>query len=471
MSASFWFIAGMLTGVTATAVVLPRWRSAARPEARRALRFAVASGGGCAVVAAAYLTFGSPRPLDQPATAAAPADHPASSLASPTGKAVSMAEATDRLERRLAQAGGSPQDWQLLAQSYEFMGRTEDAQRARKHAVGTASSQPATITDATLAAGQAIMAGSAFAPSAANPAATPADSLGGSVDSVPELEQRVRAHPTDSEAWLALADAHRQRRELAAARSAFRKAIALHGMGAQAWADYADVVGTLSGGTLDGEAAKAIQAALAIDPTNAKALWLEASRNHQQRRYAQALNVWQRLRTVLPSGSPDIPLVDANIAEAAQLAGVPNPQRAGDAATGSVAILPAATLQDPSSRGEGTGSAAGISGTVSIEDHLASRVEAGAVLFIYAKAVDSPGAPLAVMRVTATTWPVPFHLDDSMAMLPARRLSQFPRVVVEARISRTGQAAPGPGDLYVTSDVLSPGTARKVALVINRQIG
>ena len=102
---------------------------------------------------------------------------------------------------------------------------------------------------------------------------------------------------------------------------------------------------------------------------------------------------------------------------------------------------------------------------------VAVRVERDATLFIYAKAVDAPGPPLAVMRTTAKAWPVSFRLDDSMAMLPSRKLSQFDKVVIEARISRSGQAAPAPGDLYVTSDVLRPSAGKKLALVINHEIG
>ncbi len=64
-----------------------------------------------------------------------------------------------------------------------------------------------------------------------------------------------------------------------------------------------------------------------------------------------------------------------------------------------------------------------------------------------------------------------FRLDDSMAMIPSRRLSQFDKVVIEARISQSGQAAPSPGDLYVRSDVLRPAGSKKLALVINREIG
>ena len=81
------------------------------------------------------------------------------------------------------------------------------------------------------------------------------------------------------------------------------------------------------------------------------------------------------------------------------------------------------------------------------------------------------GPPLAVLRTTAAAWPVSFHLDDSMAMIPSRRLSQFDKVVVEARISRSGQATPSSGDLYVTSPVLHPAAGKKLALVINREIG
>ena len=58
-----------------------------------------------------------------------------------------------------------------------------------------------------------------------------------------------------------------------------------------------------------------------------------------------------------------------------------------------------------------------------------------------------------------------------MAMIPSRRLSQFDKVVVEARISRSGQAMPSTGDLYVTSPVIHPSGGQKLALVINREIG
>jgi uncharacterized lipoprotein YbaY len=115
--------------------------------------------------------------------------------------------------------------------------------------------------------------------------------------------------------------------------------------------------------------------------------------------------------------------------------------------------------------------AAVVSGVVSVDSRIASLVQPHATLFVYAKSADSPGAPLAFVRVTVSGWPVSFRLDDSTAMLPTRKLSQFRRVVVEARVSRNGQVMPAAGDLYVESEILNPRAARKLTLVINRKIG
>ncbi len=207
-------------------------------------------------------------------------------------------------------------------------------------------------------------------------------------------------------------------------------------------------------GSLTGAAGSAIDSALALDPSNTKALWLKASQAHEQRHFTDALTWWKRLRAALPANSPDARIIDGNIAEDTSLAGL-----APVSASSAAAAAPAAA------------GAAEVSGTVSIDSHLAARVQRDATLFIYAKAADSPGPPLAVLRTTAAAWPVTFHLDDSMAMIPSRRLSQFDKVVVEARISRSGQATPSAGDLYVTSPVLHPAAGKKLALVINREIG
>jgi cytochrome c-type biogenesis protein CcmH len=263
----------------------------------------------------------------------------------------------------------------------------------------------------------------------------------------------VAANPRDAQSWLALAELRRSQRDYAGSRAAYLKLVELRAMSAQSWADYADVLGSLAGGSLTGDAGRAIDSALALDGNNPKALWLKASQANEQHRYGEALSWWKKLRSALPADSPDARMVDANIAEASALAGAPPP-------------APAAAVAAPASAATG----AEVSGTVSLDRRFADRVQPDATLFIYAKAADSPGPPLAVLRTTVGTWPVTFRLDDSLAMMPSRRLSQFERVVIEARISRSGQATPAAGDLYVTSPVLHPSPGTRLALVIDREI-
>jgi cytochrome c-type biogenesis protein CcmH len=54
--------------------------------------------------------------------------------------------------------------------------------------------------------------------------------------------------------------------------------------------------------------------------------------------------------------------------------------------------------------------------------------------------------------------PLRFSMDDSMAMSPQMKMSNFDQVVVVARISKSGNAMPQPGDLMGISKPLALGT-------------
>jgi cytochrome c-type biogenesis protein CcmH len=84
---------------------------------------------------------------------------------------------------------------------------------------------------------------------------------------------------------------------------------------------------------------------------------------------------------------------------------------------------------------------------VSLSPQLAAKAAPGDIVFIFARAAEGPRMPLAIQRKTVADLPIDFTLDDSMAMSPAMKLSNFPRVVVGARISKSGNAMPSPGDL------------------------
>jgi cytochrome c-type biogenesis protein CcmH len=109
-----------------------------------------------------------------------------------------------------------------------------------------------------------------------------------------------------------------------------------------------------------------------------------------------------------------------------------------------------------------------ITGTVRLAPALAARASPEDVVFIFARATEGGGMPLAIVRKRVAELPAAFTLDDSQAMSPAARLSSAQQVVVTARVSKSGQATPQPGDLEGASAPVAPGSpaARGVSVEI-----
>ncbi len=78
--------------------------------------------------------------------------------------------------------------------------------------------------------------------------------------------------------------------------------------------------------------------------------------------------------------------------------------------------------------------------------------------------------PLAVLRAKVSDLPLAFKLDDSMAMSPGLTISSVPLVTVGARISKTGNAIPQPGDLAGEATGVAPGTSG-IAIRIGSVVG
>jgi hypothetical protein len=116
-------------------------------------------------------------------------------------------------------------------------------------------------------------------------------------------------------------------------------------------------------------------------------------------------------------------------------------------------------------------SAPEVDGDVELAEVLKSRVPAGLTLFIIAKALDSPGIPVAIVRTTTSRWPMSFTLNDASAMVPDRKLSTAGSVTVEARVSRSGTATPQPGDFQSVVMTVNPRERKAVRLLIDHVIG
>ncbi len=112
----------------------------------------------------------------------------------------------------------------------------------------------------------------------------------------------------------------RVQRRFAEAAAKYREAVLADPADADAWADLADSAAAAAGKDLT-VGREAIQRALAIDPRHRKALWLRASLELQEGRYADAAATWRELQPLVAAGSGDARVIAANIAEADALAG------------------------------------------------------------------------------------------------------------------------------------------------------
>jgi cytochrome c-type biogenesis protein CcmH len=268
-----------------------------------------------------------------------------------------------------------------------------------------------------------------------------------------KLAGRLEQQPDDAEGWAMLARSYSVLGRHADAAGAFKRAAALRTDDADLLADYADALAMANNRSLEGEPLRLVQRALKLDPNNLKALSLAGTAAFDRRDYASAIEFWQRVSAVGPSDNEFVQQVQDSIAEArASLAGAPA------AAKPSAGAAPAQSA-----------AVASVSGTVSLAPALAKQASPGDTVFIFARPADGSRMPLAIQRKQVKDLPLKFTLDDSMAMAPERKLSSAARVVIGARISKSGDAMPRPGDLQGASAPVAPG-ASGVKIEINEAV-
>lgn len=249
-----------------------------------------------------------------------------------------------------------------------------------------------------------------------------------------QLEKPSGNPAADLQGWTMLARSYAALRRFADADRAYARAIALAPRDAQLLADRADVLAVLQGRSTAGEPDRLIAEALRIDPKNPKALALAGSAAFERKDFAAASGYWRQARDLAPTGSEFAAGLDRSLAAA---------RAAGGDADAAVSVAPAT----PPAR---------IAGSVRLSPALVAKALPTDTVFVFARAAEGSRMPLAILRRTVAELPFDFTLDDSLAMSPQTRLSGASRVIVGARISRSGNAMPQPGDLRGESAVVGP---------------
>ncbi len=270
---------------------------------------------------------------------------------------------------------------------------------------------------------------------------------------VEQLAERLRAEPDNLEGWLMLARSYVFMQRFSDAVGAYANANRLAGdTNAALLVDYADAVAMASNRKLTGMPAELLRKALAIDPNNLKGLWLTGHLYYQQEDYARAIEYFERVAAELPADSENGRAVAEQLRQARLRAGAPDTAPAEPSAPTSAATAGKSVKVE-----------------VTLDPALQNQVSPEDTLFIFARAVQGPRMPLAIVRRQAKDLPFTVTLDDSLAMSPAMSMSKFDEVTVGARISKSGNAMTQSGDLSGAVSPVRLGSDETIRITIDQR--
>jgi len=293
---------------------------------------------------------------------------------------------------------------------------------------------------------------------AAGPAAMPAagaDRQHNLETMVAKLAARMQQQPDNLEGWTLLGRSYASMNRFQDAVQAYQHALQLDGKNPDLLSSYADVLIMVHDGEFTDQVGDLLNQALKADPHHLKALWLRGHWRFRHSNYRGAIDDWQIVMTALPPGDENAVTIQRQINAAKARLGEP------------VEAVATATRPKPSPpAAQGTA----IQVKVSLAPALRDKAASGDTVFIFARAVQGPRMPLAIVRKRVADLPVSVTLDDSLAMSPAMVLSKFDQVVVGARISKTGQAMPSSGDMQGLVSPVDTHNSGEIQLTIDTQV-
>lgn len=272
---------------------------------------------------------------------------------------------------------------------------------------------------------------------------------------VAKLEAKLASEPENTEGWFMLGRTYMALNNYAGAVRAYEKLNTQIPNDPKIMLPLADATAMVNGGRLRGRPAELVLAALKMVPNNPTALWLAGSASSEVGDSEAAIGYWQRAKIVLIS-QPGLQSELTNLIAGEQ-------QKLGHPVAKALPLIEPAPMAPVSQA-----TAPGLTVHVALAPELADKVSGEDTVFIYAKATSGPPMPLAVSRQRVKDLPITVTLDDSMAMMPQLKLSNFDQVNVGARVSKSGQPIAQPGDWQSELQIAKTNASDRVTLVINQ---
>lgn len=263
------------------------------------------------------------------------------------------------------------------------------------------------------------------------------------LENIQLLARRLEKAPDDLQGWVLLGRSYQATKQPAKAQTAYEKALALAPDNLDIKILYAQALAEGQNNRLQGRPAQIVAEVLKADPAFPNGLWLAGLAAAEQGDAKAALSYWEKLKAQFPADSEEAKRISGYMA---MLGGQP----------GGEAAAPKPKLR--------------IKVKVALAPSLVGKAQPNDTVFVFAKAASGPPMPLAIVRKQVKDLPLEVTLDDSMAMAPGMNLSAFPKIVLGARVSKSGQAMPASGDLQGFSEPTAPTADKSYGVLIDQAV-
>lgn len=247
-------------------------------------------------------------------------------------------------------------------------------------------------------------------------------------DAVAQLRAELERNPNQPEGWALLARSQAALGDAAGARDTYARAVQLAPDEPSLLVDAAESRAQADPQRrFDDQAVQWLRHALQLQPGHPRAGWFLGVWQRQSEQPAEAARTWESLLGAVDAATARSLREQIDLARAE--AGLPPlPSAAAPAAAGSANALTVKVALDP-------------------EFAARVRLRGDATVFVIARIPGGPPMPVAVERRSLQELPLQVVLDDADSPMPTQKLSALQEVEVFARLSASGQANRGEGDI------------------------
>ena len=279
-----------------------------------------------------------------------------------------------------------------------------------------------------------------------------ASSIGTLEEMVDKLAAKLKEDPTNAKGWFMLARSYMSMNRYQEAVIALEKTNELIPNNPTVMLRYADALTMLNGGKISGKPFELIKQAVALKPDDPTGLWLIGMGYEEHGDYSRAISYWNLLLPLLQD-EKSTNEVQNLIRQAKSKAGI------------NTADSPAPDVIKTEKK-----TTTSLKVSVNIDKTKLKDVSMTDTVFIFAKATSGPPMPLAVVRKQVKDLPLDVTLDDSMAMIPSMKISNFKEVQIVARISKSGSPKAQSGDFQSEPQVVAADYKQQITLIINKLV-